>query len=61
MVAVHLDGDWIILDSRWLALVDDTDLRQAVPLFVLDEGVRKFEPNAMASERRAEAPGTVGF
>ncbi len=43
VVAVRLDGGWIILDNRWLALVRDRELWRATPLFELDNnGVRRF-------------------
>jgi len=37
IVAVRLDASWIMLDNRWLALVTDSEMRQVIPLFVLDE------------------------
>jgi len=43
VVAVRLDGNWIILDNRWLALVPDHELWRATPVFELDDdGVRRF-------------------
>jgi predicted transglutaminase-like cysteine proteinase len=43
VVAVRLDGDWFILDNRWLALVRDREIWRATPLFELDDsGVRRF-------------------
>lgn len=43
MVAARVDGEWLILDSRTLTLVRDTDLTRAVPKLVLDQaGVRRF-------------------
>lgn len=43
VVAVWLDGDWVILDNRWLALVRDREMWRATPLFELDDsGVRRF-------------------
>jgi predicted transglutaminase-like cysteine proteinase len=45
VVAVRLNGDWAMLDNRWLTLVADNAMRQVTPLFVLDDdGVRKFAP-----------------
>jgi predicted transglutaminase-like cysteine proteinase len=42
-VAVHVDDDWFVLDNRTLTLVRDTDLRRAIPRFVLDQqGARQF-------------------
>jgi predicted transglutaminase-like cysteine proteinase len=43
LVATRLDGEWIILDNRRLALARDIALHGANPLFVLDHaGVRRF-------------------
>ena len=51
---LRLDGAWIILDNRWLRLVEDTAMLQAVPLFALgSEGVRQFLPDVLIGERRA--------
>jgi predicted transglutaminase-like cysteine proteinase len=48
VVAVRLDGHWIMLDNRWLALVDDKEMRRIIPLFVLDhDGVKQFVPVTM--------------
>jgi predicted transglutaminase-like cysteine proteinase len=45
VTAVRLDGNWIMLDNRWLTLVDDNEMDRVIPLFVLDDaGVRKFVP-----------------
>ena len=60
VVAVRLDGDWIMLDNRWLTLVTDSAMRRAVPLFVLDDdGVRKFAPPAVAGTRPEPAPASL--
>ena len=43
VVVVRLDGSWLILDNRRLALVHDIEMRRVIPLFVLDsDGVKKF-------------------
>jgi predicted transglutaminase-like cysteine proteinase len=43
IVTVRLNGGWILLDNRWLALIHDFELRRAEPLYILDEaGVRRF-------------------
>jgi predicted transglutaminase-like cysteine proteinase len=45
VVAVRVDGQWLILDNRTLTLVRDMDVTRAVPEFVLDnEGARRFVP-----------------
>src|SRR5262249_53678947 len=43
VLAVRVEGEWLILDNRRLALVRDTELTRATPKLVLDEaGVRRF-------------------
>jgi predicted transglutaminase-like cysteine proteinase len=62
IVATRLDGNWVMLDNRWLRLVEDGDMRQVVPLFVLDnDGVKQFAPAAMSGARRASAPASLRF
>jgi predicted transglutaminase-like cysteine proteinase len=52
VVAARLESNWIILDNRWLMLVEDSKLREMVPLFVLDQvGVRQFAPTTTSAER----------
>jgi predicted transglutaminase-like cysteine proteinase len=56
IVAIRFDGRWIILDNRWLALIEDSQMRRVVPMFVLDQtGVRKFIPTNTADARPALA------
>ncbi len=56
VVAVRVDGSWIMLDNRWLALVQDIELPRVVPLFVLnDDGVKEFAPET-ADTRQATVP-----
>lgn len=43
VVAVRLDGRWLVLDNRWLALVEDVELENYLPMFGMNrEGVRRF-------------------
>jgi predicted transglutaminase-like cysteine proteinase len=45
VVAARVDGHWLILDNRRLALVHDTKMVGSIPKFVLDEaGTRRFVP-----------------
>jgi predicted transglutaminase-like cysteine proteinase len=47
VVAVRVDGQWLIMDNRTLTLVRDMDLTRAIPEFVLDRGgVRRFVPGS---------------
>ncbi len=61
VTAVRLDGAWIILDNRWLRLVEDTAMQQAVPLYALGaDGVRQYLPDVRVGQRRAPpAPASI--
>jgi predicted transglutaminase-like cysteine proteinase len=60
VAAARLDGHWIVLDNRWLALAADADMRDAVPLFVLDgDGARKFTAPVFISARLAPDPASL--
>ena len=53
-VAARVDGQWLILDNRRLALVRDTKMVGSIPKFMLDEeGTRRFVP----SNRAGQGPG----
>jgi predicted transglutaminase-like cysteine proteinase len=53
VVAARVDGGWLILDNRRLALVRDTEMVRSIPRFVLDEdGARRFVP----SNRTGQGP-----
>jgi predicted transglutaminase-like cysteine proteinase len=46
VVAVRLNGDWIVLDNRWFALVRDVEMSRVIPLFMLDyAGLKQVVPN----------------
>ena len=38
VTAVHIDHGWVLLDNRWLTLVDDDKMQRMIPLFVIDQG-----------------------
>jgi predicted transglutaminase-like cysteine proteinase len=60
VVAVRSEGDWIILDNRWLMMVKDVDMARAIPRFVLDDdGVRQFSAPALTVARRAPTPASL--
>jgi predicted transglutaminase-like cysteine proteinase len=45
-VAARVEGQWLILDNRRLALVRDTEMVGSIPKFMLDEdGIRRFVPS----------------
>jgi predicted transglutaminase-like cysteine proteinase len=48
-VAARVDGQWLILDNRHLALVRDTKMVGSIPRFQLDEdGTQRFVPTNRA-------------
>jgi predicted transglutaminase-like cysteine proteinase len=51
VAAARVNGEWLILDNRWLTLVRDTDMTRAIPKFQLDEGgVHRFVPSNHTDE-----------
>jgi predicted transglutaminase-like cysteine proteinase len=60
---VRLDGGWIVLDNRWLTMVEDVEMPKVIPLFVLDDqGVKQLTPPALIGARQqTAAPASVGF
>ncbi len=60
VVATRIDGEWVILDNRWLMMVKDSEMAEAIPLFVLDQtGVFAFTAKALPIASRA-APASIG-
>jgi len=56
VVAARLDGRWLTLDNRRMAMVEDTQLRNHRPTFVIDrDGVRRYatEPLLLAARDAA--------
>ena len=37
MAAARLDGHWLTLDNRRMAMVEDSDIRNYRPTFVIDQ------------------------
>lgn len=45
VAAARLDGRWLTLDNRRMAMIEDADIRNYRPTFVMDrDGVRRYEP-----------------
>ena len=62
MAAVRLDGRWLILDNRRMAMVEDAAFRNYRPLFVIDQvGVMKYSdaPLLASASDRDIAPATA--
>jgi predicted transglutaminase-like cysteine proteinase len=61
VLAVNDDGHWYVLDNRWTAAIEDTDVRRFTPLFALDDkGVKLLAiPYASRSESKIEPMSEV--
>jgi predicted transglutaminase-like cysteine proteinase len=66
VAAVRLDGRWLTLDNRRMAMVEDTEIRNYRPTFVMDrDSIRRYAPApllagvaAQAAEPAPPAPAT---
>jgi predicted transglutaminase-like cysteine proteinase len=57
VTVARVDGQWLILDNRRLALVHDTQMVGSIPKFVLDQnGTRRFIPPKRAGLRPGARP-----
>jgi predicted transglutaminase-like cysteine proteinase len=62
VAAVRLDGDWLMLDNRRMAMVEDAYVRNYLPLFVIGQsGVMKYDatPLMAATPERDMAPSAA--
>ena len=59
VAAVRLDGHWLTLDNRRMAMVEDGYFRNYRPLFVIgQDGVRQYSDTPLLAQRAGpgEAP-----
>jgi hypothetical protein len=63
VAAARLDGHWLTLDNRRMAMVEDADVRNLRPTFVIGEqGVMRYEDSPLlsdASDNSSAAPLVV--
>jgi predicted transglutaminase-like cysteine proteinase len=63
VAAARLDGHWLMLDNRHMAMVEDIDIRNYRPLFVMDAtGVMKYgDAPLLANLPRQSTTGSIGY
>ncbi|HLX17227.1 MAG TPA: transglutaminase-like cysteine peptidase [Bradyrhizobium sp.] len=56
----RLDGHWLTLDNRRMAMVEDADVRNYRPLFVIDDrGVMRYDPPSPDGSGKGPEPATA--
>jgi predicted transglutaminase-like cysteine proteinase len=56
VAAARLDGHWLTLDNRRMAMIEDADIRDYRPTFVMDrDGIRRYAPTPLLSAIAAPA------
>jgi predicted transglutaminase-like cysteine proteinase len=57
VVAARLDGHWLMLDNRRLAMVEDASVRNFRPTFVMDrDSLRRYEPPPLLADGPIRPP-----
>jgi predicted transglutaminase-like cysteine proteinase len=61
VAAARLDGRWLMLDNRRMAMIEDADIRNYRPTFVMDrDGIRRYGPAPLLSGITAPAAEPAG-
>ena len=62
VAAARLDGHWLMLDNNRMAMVEDADVRNYRPLFVLDErGVMRYIDTPLLASLPARDPALLAL
>jgi predicted transglutaminase-like cysteine proteinase len=62
VAAARLDGHWLMLDNNRMAMVEDADMRNYRPLFVLDErGVMRYIDTPLLAALPSPDPARLAF
>ena len=61
VAAARLDGHWLTLDNRRMAMVEDSDVRNYRPTFVIDQhNVMRYADAPLLAERFPRQFGSAG-
>jgi predicted transglutaminase-like cysteine proteinase len=59
VAAARLDGHWLTLDNRRMAMIEDSDLRNYRPTFVIDQdGVKRYVDTPLLADASRRNPAT---
>jgi predicted transglutaminase-like cysteine proteinase len=62
VVAARLDGHWLMLDNRRLAMVEDVSVRNFRPTFVMDrDSLRRYEPLPLVADSLLRPPAPAAL
>jgi len=62
VAAARLDGHWLMLDNNHMAMVEDANVRNYRPLFVLDErGVMRYSDTPLLAALPGRDPALLAF
>jgi predicted transglutaminase-like cysteine proteinase len=62
VAAARLDGHWLTLDNRRMAMIEDVDLRNYRPLFVIDQhGVNRYVDTPLLAAAPHRDPALVAL
>jgi hypothetical protein len=57
VAAARLDGHWLTLDNRRMAMIEDSDLRNYRPTFVIDQdGVKRYVDTPLLADASRRNP-----
>jgi hypothetical protein len=59
VAAVRLDGHWLTLDNRRMAMVEDSDIRNYRPTFVIDQhNIMRYTDAPVLAAASSAAPAS---
>lgn len=62
VTAARLDGRWLMLDNRRLAMVEDVAVRNFRPTFVMDrDGLRRYDALPLVADNRIRTPAPAAL
>ena len=61
VASARLDGRWLMLDNRHMAMIEDSDVRNYRPTFVIDQSnVMRYTETPLMAEATLRVPAQAG-